>query len=68
MSYPQHAGLVLVLIDISRAHLGSPTIREIYVNAPVEDTECPEGHCWILHKIFYGQRDAGKAFDLNCQR
>lgn len=59
--------LVMGFIDISRAHLSSPTIRKIFVEPPPEDKDGPAGYCWKFNNSICGQRDAGKAFDLNVE-
>ena len=66
MGYPKEYDLVIMFIDVSRAHLHSPQLREFYCDPPVEDLECPAECCWQLFKIAYEQKDAGKGFGLNC--
>ena len=45
--------VVIMLPDISFAHLHSPVLREAFVRACGEDTECPPSHCWKLLKAMY---------------
>ena len=61
MSMP---GVVLQLLDVSRAHPHCTGLREnIYIEAPKElgldPTQCPR-----LNKCWYGTRDAGQAFEF----
>ena len=46
---------VLMLLDISRAHLHSPLARAVFVTI--------DGKVYKLLKAMYGLRDAGAAFD-----
>ena len=46
---------MLMLLDISRAHLHSPLARAVFVTA--------DGEVHKLLKAMYGLRDAGAAFD-----
>ena len=46
---------VLMLLDISRAHLHSPVARGVFVTI--------NGKVYKLHEAMYGLRDAGGAFD-----
>ena len=57
--------LVILLLDISRAHLHCPMRREVYTRLPLEH---PEGgnaqRCGKLVMTVYGCRDAGQNFEL----
>ena len=46
---------VLMLLDVSRAHLHSPLARAVFVTV--------DGKVYKLLKAMYGLRDAGAAFD-----
>ena len=46
---------MLMLLDISRAHLHSPLARPVFVTI--------DGKVYKLLKVMYGLRDAGAAFD-----
>ena len=46
---------MLMLLDISRAHLHSPLARAVFVTI--------DGKVYKLLKAMYGLRDAGAAFD-----
>ena len=46
---------MLMLLDISRAHLHSPLARAVFVTS--------DGTVYKLLKAMYGLRDAGAAFD-----
>jgi hypothetical protein len=55
--------VVMIFLDISRAHLHSLLEREVYGRPPPEDLECPPGMVWKFLKAIYGLKDAGNAFD-----
>ena len=65
MSSAPAAGLVLRVLDISRAHPHCEIKRLVYVRLPLEDPRSQEaGVCGVLNMVLYGTRDAGQNFEL----
>ena len=65
MSSAPAAGLVLRVLDISRAHPHCEIKRLVYVRLPLEDPRSQEaGFCGVLNMALYGMRDAGQNFEL----
>ena len=65
MSSEPAAGLVLRVLDISRAHPHCEIKRVVHVRLPAEDPRSQEpGVCGILNMALYGTRDAGQNFEL----
>ena len=66
MSLPAYEGesMVMIFLDISRAHPHCDVLREnLYVEAPAE-LGLPPGFCLLLLKCIYGLRDANQAFEF----
>ena len=61
MSMP---GLVLQFLDVSRAHPHAKVLRDnIYIEPPAE-LGLPRDQCILLHRCWYGTRDAGQGFEF----
>ena len=58
-------GMLLRVLDISRAHPHCEIKRLLYVRLPLEDPRSQEpGVCGVLNMALYGTRDAGQNFEL----
>eukprot|EP00971_Amphidinium_carterae_P067100 1328201-Amphidinium_carterae.1 len=66
VSGPVDTDVVVLFIDISRAHLHSDIQREVYVRPPPE-SGLPAGRCWKLLKAMYGLKDAGACFEKKAE-
>ena len=53
--------LKLIFIDIKRAYMYAPEVREIYVELPPQDAQ--EGMCGRLNKSMYGTRGAAQSWE-----
>ena len=51
----------VMFIDVKRAYLHSPAVRDVYVDLPDELAE--EGMCGKLLKAMYGTRDAAQCWE-----
>jgi len=58
--------LKLLFMDVSRAYLHAPVLREIYVELPPEDQDEGQDLVGRLLKSLYGTRDAGANWERKC--
>ena len=59
----------MVAIDVKKAHLRAPAMREVYVELPKEDQKPgEESMCGLLRYSMYGTRDAAKNWGLEVEK
>eukprot|EP00972_Heterocapsa_arctica_P031104 4579798-Heterocapsa_arctica.AAC.1 len=56
----------IALIDVKRAHIRSPAMRDIFVELPAERAQ--ERMCGHLKRSMYGTRDAAYNWDMEFTR
>ena len=55
---------MLQFLDVSRAHPHAKVLRDnIYIEPPAE-LVLPRDQCILLHRCWYGTRDAGQGFEF----
>ena len=55
--------MILLVLDVSRAHFHAPIMREVYIKLPREDPEWAPGKWGKLRKNIYGFKSAGNSFE-----
>ena len=55
--------VVMLVLDVSRAHFHPLIQRELYVEIPKEDDLADPGEVGLLLRTMYGTREASSAFE-----